>query len=352
MLRYLDWRGDLSFSAAPLCTVDMLIFAELSHLPFEKLKDRTGTLPLCSARALLYPRSPEGNGIDRKRYELLCRAEKCDRFRDAELVCFDEYFSAPEPTQFCAALFRAGNAGVIAFRGTDGTLIGWQEDLCMSFEDAIPSQKLAKQFLEKCAVMYGTAFPCGFFLTGHSKGGNLAMYACARAEGPVREKVKAVYAFDAPGLSETVLAEAGWQETEEKLLLYVPEASVIGLLLENPGKQTVVKSDSIGLLQHDPFNWHILGTEPVKAGGLSLSARYIRHSVSSLLEECPRSRRRVITGKLFEILNASGAKRVSELPAALLLHRGDVMKALSGLTEDEKKKLLRLIPGVNMIIKD
>lgn len=348
MLRYLDWRGDLSFDTAPLCTADLLIFSELAHLPFEKLGKDAGILPLRLARGLLYSRPYSGSGLEKKRYELLCRAEETVRYLDVSLVCFEEYFSAPQPTQFCAALFRAGREGVIAFRGTDGTLIGWQEDLCMSFEDAVPSQKLAKQFLERCAREF--SFPLN--LTGHSKGGNLAMYACARAESAARERVKTVCAFDAPGLSETVLAEEGWKETEKKLSLYVPEASVIGLLLENPGKKTVVKSDSVGLLQHDPFNWHILGTEPVKADRLSLSARYIRHSVSSFLEDCPRSRRRLITEKLFEVLNASGAKRVSELPAALLLHSSDVMKVLGGLTEEEKKKLLRLVPGVNLLLKD
>ena len=65
----------------------------------------------------------------------------------------------------------------IAFRGTDSTLVGWKEDFNMSFLPVIPSQHDALEYVEQISEHYkGRLYICG-----HSKGGNLAVYASAFA---------------------------------------------------------------------------------------------------------------------------------------------------------------------------
>ena len=65
---------------------------------------------------------------------------------------------------------------MVVFRGTDDTLIGWKEDFHMTYMDHVPAQKRAASYLHH--VM--KEFPKGRFLVaGHSKGGNLATYACS-----------------------------------------------------------------------------------------------------------------------------------------------------------------------------
>ena len=38
---YLDWRGDLTFSASPFCEVDNLIFSMLAFIDFEGIVPAT-----------------------------------------------------------------------------------------------------------------------------------------------------------------------------------------------------------------------------------------------------------------------------------------------------------------------
>ena len=57
-------------------------------------------------------------------------------------------------------------------------MVGWKEDFNMAFKSPIPSQEEAVRYIEKASLYCN-----GKILTGgHSKGGNLAVYAAARAE--------------------------------------------------------------------------------------------------------------------------------------------------------------------------
>ncbi|MBQ4347238.1 MAG: DUF2974 domain-containing protein, partial [Firmicutes bacterium] len=100
----------------------------------------------------------------------------------------------------------------MVFRGTDHSLVGWKENFNMSYEDVVPSQRDAMYYLDKMAQEYKGNIRLG----GHSKGGNLAIYAAAHCRVKVRERIFAIYNNDGPGINEHEVKNPDYIELEPK----------------------------------------------------------------------------------------------------------------------------------------
>ena len=340
---YLLWRGDLPFcGAAPVNDVDLLIFSQLAHAPFEKLSGRTGTL--LSLRDALFDEESarmicrEG-GMGRERLGLWQEMKEGSRFAGARLLRFDSAFDAGSEMQFAAALFSAGDTAVAAFRGTDGTLTGWKEDLNLCFAEWVPSQMRALSFLNEAAELCAREGLGRLRVCGHSKGGNLAMYAAAACLKTVRDGILSVTAFDAPGVNEKVRATAGWEEMLPKLRLYIPESSIIGLLLDTGAPKQIVDSDSVSIMQHNPFNWHVMGTGLVLTKETTRSSRYVDQVLDEFLSGLSFDRRRDMVEAVYDVLCVCEVKKVKDLPLALITHAGEIRKVLAEKPEEVRSVL-------------
>ena len=144
----------------------------------------------------------------------------------------------------------------VTFRGTDNTLVGWKEDLSMSFRSVIPSQALAKQYLQDVLVTHSGPVR----VSGHSKGGNVAVYAVSQSAPVIRDRVLEVYNQEGPGFSAEFLEDPGYQAILPKIRTYLPQGSMIGVVLYRAEPEIIVQSHEAGIMQHDPFSWDICGT--------------------------------------------------------------------------------------------
>ncbi|MGN1266862.1 MAG: Mbeg1-like protein, partial [Dorea sp.] len=154
--------------------------------------------------------------------------------------------------QFSAITYRINkDEYYIAYRGTDNTINGWQEDFHMSFLPEIPSQKTAVQYATDMMKRYRGKF----YLGGHSKGGNLAVYAAALLEPKLQQRLIRVYNFDGPGFFNDFYQKEGYHRIRDIIYKYVPQSSVIGLLLEEEENYMVIESTASNLLQHNPYTW-------------------------------------------------------------------------------------------------
>lgn len=340
ILEYLAWRGDLPFCPqVPVNTVDLLIFSELVHAPFESLADRNGTL--LSMKDRLFPSLPvkDDSNMDKTRRELWDSMPRCRRFAEVRLVCFDSAFDPENEMQFAGALFDAGGTGIVAFRGTDGTLVGWKEDLNMSYAAYIPSQLRALTFLNLAVREAEKAGIEKLHVCGHSKGGNLAMYAASQCIGAVKERIIQVTGFDAPGVGENITRTSGWAEIKDKLELYIPEASVIGLLLDTGAPKHVVDSDSVSILQHNPFKWHVMGTELVCVEETTRVSRYTEQVIRDFLAGCDTRKRRQIVEAIYDVLETCKVKHIRDIPLSLITHRAEIKKVMAQKPLEEQKTL-------------
>ena len=338
ILDYIIWRGDLPFcETAPVNTVDLLIFSQLIHAPFEGLQDATGTLFSLKDQLFLHPEEEEkAGGMRAERIRLWKMMEQYPRFAGVRLLRFDAAFDEKSEMQFAGALFAAGDTAVLAFRGTDGTLTGWKEDFNLCFADWVPSQMRALTFLNGVLPLLEKEGIKKLEVCGHSKGGNLAMFAASQCLRPVAALIRHVTAFDAPGLCEHVLATPGWQEMQDKLRLYIPESSVIGLLLDTGAPKKIVDSDSVSLMQHNPFLWHIQGTQLCLVKETTLSSRITDQVLDEFLKGLSAEKRRCMVDALFDVLCVCNVKQVKELPLALLTHRNEIRRVMADRPEEER----------------
>ncbi len=115
----------------------------------------------------------------------------------------------------------------------------------------IPTHKSVCKYLERKIGIFSSQFIVG----GHSKGGNLALYAGAHLSAARQSRLAKIINFNGPGFEFSIVPNDHFLQHRQKIINYVPEESMVGLLLGSNGKRTVVSSASRFVLQHVAFNW-------------------------------------------------------------------------------------------------
>ncbi|MBW3094471.1 DUF2974 domain-containing protein [Bifidobacterium sp. 64T4] len=259
------------------------------------------------------------------------------RFSGLHVGAFAERFDADEQTQTAALTFMLPDGTlVLSFRGTDDSLVGWKEDFNMAFQYPVPSQRMAAEYV--CAV--AKLWPGSMILTGHSKGGNSAVYAAMEAPEAVRKRITAVYSLDGPGFPEYVVTGERYLSTVERVSKIVPDSSIIGMVLETPEPCVVVKADCEGLMQHFAFAWQVDGDAFVRVNDIAPSSHEFNSSFNRWMTGLSREEREHAVDALFQVIRASGATTFSGLIASMPLSLPSMIGAIVGLTPDERKHLL------------
>jgi hypothetical protein len=313
MLDYLAWRGDIEFPQMPVNAVDALIFSTLSYIDFKDIvpdnPDQSISLQQ-AAEGLLSLAEPEKRTRVKKDLELLQAAAKSARFDNIKMTFYRSILIAEEDTQFAAVtIFLEDGSAYIAFRGTDSTLTGWKEDFNMSFQSSIPSQHLALEYVQEFAA----AHPVPLWMGGHSKGGNLAVFAAAKCGELLQKRIVEVYNQDGPGFSEEMMQDAGYRNILPKLRSYVPQSSVIGMLLEHEEPYTIIKSNQVGIMQHDPYSWQVLGPDFLRVEELTADSRFLDRTFKHWLSQMSNEERGAFFDTVFELLESTGAEHTGEI---------------------------------------
>ena len=345
IIDYLGWRGDLRFSQSALCEIDMLIFAQLVHAPLERLGGGGIGQTLSEMQPIVYPAPPDkdANELEQMRYKLWLAASGTERFSGVTLKRFESHFEPEREKQFAAAMFSISGVGVVAFRGTDATLIGWKEDFNMAFVSPVPSQTEAVAFLNESAKEQHT-----LYVTGHSKGGNLALYSSSMCEPSVRALIKRVYSFDGPGLDDSTRNSAGYADVNDRIEAFIPESSIIGLLMGYHDDYFIIDSDGVSISQHNPYLWHVCGARFVLVEDTTHSSRFTDATLHTFLSECSTDERRTLVDTIFNVLSVSQAVRLRDLPRGLALHVPEVIAAckdVSPAAREVLKKVLGTLVG-------
>lgn len=336
LLDYLAWRGDLAFDRAPFSPVDGLILSTLSYIHFDGLvpEEAGKAVPLGRAAAdyLALPPGRRGRCRCEEDLPLLRALAGAPRFARLELCRQADRFVPKEETQFAALTVLLGDGSAfLAFRGTDGTLVGWKEDFNLSFMDVVPAQLEAAEYVRDFAA----SFPGLLRLGGHSKGGNLAVAGASLAPVKARDRIKSVWSFDGPGLNPYLLARPGYQELRTRIRSFVPKSSVVGLLLAHEEPHTVVDSDQQGLFQHDPYSWQVLGPGFVRLEEVDAGSRLMDRTLKNWLAGLTREQRETVADTLYELLSSGDARTVKEA-----LEPKNLANALRASLDADPKDLL------------
>ncbi len=340
---YIDWRGDLRFSEAELNEVDSLLLSMLSYIDMEEIvpsnPSETVTLHTMATQYLRRHRGEVpylGKIVPPEIISLMAKASKCRRFSEMKLTRYVNYISDEDQTQFSAVTFLLDNGKLfLAFRGTDDTLVGWKENFNMSFMLTVPAQLQAVKYLEETARF----FFGDFYVGGHSKGGNLAIYSSVRCDPLLKDRILTVFNHDGPGFSKGFIEGADYLSIRPKLRTIVPHSSVVGMLLEHEENYEVVKSSTTGLLQHNGFSWEILGSKFIHLDTVTEESKLIDGALKGWLAEMPPEEREEFVDSLFETLSDANVKTLTELSAEKI----KLVKAWGTLDAKARNVILKCI---------
>ena len=223
------------FDTLPYSKVDSLVFSELAYLSFDNIVPDSKS----RGKGLLFSDIAESENYEalfplertaERNKKLLNAVAYSKRYGKVRVNYYEDIFDIEKDTQFCAITFIFPNGDAcIVFRGTDSTITGWKENFNMLFSSPVASQSLAVPYVEKVAKK----IKGNITLAGHSKGGNLAIYAATMCNDETKAKIIEIQSFDSPGFTKEFIESEKHLKTEEKIAKFIPEESMVGELLNN-----------------------------------------------------------------------------------------------------------------------
>ncbi len=334
---YLTYVQYDSFYDIPLNELDVLALTELTYLPFDNLLDQS--VNRLSDVATRVPR--ESTMLTNKeRLQLLDQLSQHKRFKNSKLSNFVNDIDVELQKQFAAMTYRLNlDTYLIVFRGTDDSIIGWKEDFHMTYMKEIPAQKHALEYLEDFFKQYPKQ---EVIIAGHSKGGNLAVYAASQIQPELQEKISAVYTYDAPGLQAHLTETSGYQEVIPKIHRYVPQGSVIGMMLEVPDTPIVVRSLALGgIAQHNTFSWQTEGTHFVQLEAISSESLQIKDALKEWMDSVPDEELELYFNLFFGTILESGINSINDLSSTGAIEHIHQLVSQAQTLEPQQVEILR-----------
>lgn len=336
---YLKWRGDLSFQQTPFNDIDSLILSRLSYLPFDAIVPDSFITSLTIAEAgnrFFQSENAAEKIIMRADLPLLSDVAASDRFANCGLCGYVNHVDLDDEKQFAALVIKISpGLSYISYRGTDLSLAGWKEDFNMSFATSVPAQEEAVRYLNQVRQH----IPGKLILGGHSKGGNLAVYAGAFCEPETQNRIIAVYNNDGPGFDVSVLESAGYQRIAPRIKTFIPQSSVVGMLLQHEEDYYVVHSTQSGLMQHDLFSWEVNRDQFVLLDRVTDQSKFIDQTLKAWLATSSIEQREQFVDTLFSILEETGASTLKELTSNWHKNARIVLRSLLDMDDEMRQHL-------------
>ena len=337
ILDYLVWRGDLTLEERPFNFVDNLVLCSLSYIGFDGAADWDAgeTCTLAEAARWFYTLAPEQQHIrsplDR---EFLHLAAASARFGGVRLLRHGGKFSPEQELQFSATTFLlTPDLAYVAYRGTDSTLVGWKEDFNMAFLPQVPAQLEAVQYLDELDHLPQKDLLVG----GHSKGGNLAVFAATGCRREIQDRIRAVFSNDGPGFDRAFLDGENYQRIRDRVHLLIPQSSIIGRLLEHEGDCRVLHSDDSGLGQHDLYTWQVRATEFQWEDDVDATSLVVDQSIKSWMEAMAPEEREAFINQVYAAMQATNVKTLREFSEDKVRNYASLFRSWRELPQDSRK---------------
>ncbi len=306
---YLDWRGDLSLDAAPFNEVDNFILSQTVNLDYSGIvSGGSERLPISEVVSRYYEKYGEkgnymGVLMPVATWPLVQQLAGTRRFGSIALSGFVNRVITENTEQFAAVVISlAPDLHYVCFRGTDDTIAAWKENFLMAVSGTVPARADALAYLNWASQ----AYPGTLIVGGHSKGGNLAVYAAVKAAPDIQDRIAAVYSNDGPGFLPEFFKGDDFLRIADRVHVIMPQYSIVGTFFSQECTE-IIKSNKSGLYAHDGFNWEVLGNCFVPEAGLSPSSKAFDTAFDDALNKMDDEERSSFINDLFEALTDSGA---------------------------------------------
>jgi len=348
MLDYIKEFGHVSFEERAFSEIDALVLTELEYLPLEKVvpSDENGENFVTVKEIAEYMQEHKQELFDEnpmmiteERHEVSQVIADAPRFQSLKFFGVVSEWDKDTTKQFAAVTVEVEpSVRLVVFRGTDETLIGWKEDFLMTYSPLVAAQTDAKEYLAKQASLWGG----DLMISGHSKGGNLAIYAAATQEEDVQLRIVDIFCFDSPGLYRSVLETKGYQNIVPLAMRYIPQDSLVGLMLESEVPYVIVKSNATGAMQHSAMTWEIEDGQFIKMEKLTKNSQLNDQTFKKWTESVSDEELELFWNVFFELLFSVGIDTVNDLYGQFMHYVQEFLKAAGDMDEEKRELLTRI----------
>lgn len=348
MLDYIKEFGHVSFEERAFSEIDALVLTELEYLPLEKVvpSDVNGELFATVKDIAEYMKEHKKALFDEnpmmmteERHEVSQVVATASRYQGLKFFGVVSEWDKDTTKQFAAITVEVEpSVRLVIFRGTDDTLIGWKEDFLMTYSPLVAGQTDAKEYLAKQASLWDG----DLMISGHSKGGNLAIYAAATQVEDVQLRIVDIFCFDSPGLYRSVLETKGYQNIVPLAMRYIPQDSLVGLMLESEVPYVIVKSNATGAMQHSAMTWEIEDGQFIKMEKLTKNSQLNDQTFKKWTESVSDEELELFWNVFFELLFSVGIDTVNDLYGEFMHYVQEFLKAAGNMDEEKRELLTRI----------
>lgn len=344
VLTYLDWRGDISFDYSPFNEIDSVIISRLAYIPFDDIITSSFTHGISLGRAAekFFGKIEAMKKVDKNHdLALLKKAAQSKRFTDLTICGYVSEWDEDSEKQFSAmTISLPDNSWYIAYRGTDNSLVGWKEDFNMSFKCPVPSQESAVSYIRKAASHLTGNLVVG----GHSKGGNLAVFASAFSGAETQKRICGIYNFDGPGFDSSVIGTPEYKNIAELVLTFVPQSSIIGMLLEHEEPYAIIKSaGKTGMLQHNIYSWSVNRNSFKKLENVDTRSTFVDFTLKDWIKKMSPEEREAFIESTYRMLTQSGIHTMSDISSNGLVRLINFVSSLKYLDDESRKSVIKAL---------
>lgn len=314
MLNFLKERRNERLTLQTFTEVDSLILSQLVYLNIEAFAPFLSDVESSS----LYISNINieenldllvtGTFFPSSNKQLLKLLKNCLRYKGLKVNYWQNLTDEEKTIQFTACTFFVNDVTYVCFRGTDCSLIGWEENFNMALYKVIPAQDLAVKYLDKV----GERISGQLIVGGHSKGGNLAQFSSVFCKQPIQNRIIKVYNHDGPGFHLNIFSSDEYIRIASRIEKSIPYGSFIGNLFNNFQPYKTVKCNSFFLIQHNPFNWGVRNGKFIQKKHKGKITQTIAKSLIEWVNTLNMEERNIFIRQLFELFYQSNINSVTD----------------------------------------
>lgn len=348
LITYVQQYEAQTFQEKSLTDIDILVLTEIAYLPFDEIVPSTFHITeaisiqqLGKEFETIKEKEHENNPfmITEERMQLLDVVSKSQRFKDIKVFGFMNDIDDELTKQFAAVSYQwEEESRWIIFRGTDESLTGWKEDFMMTYSDLIPAQTDAIEYLKKQAATFSGILN----VSGHSKGGNLSLYAGAMQNEAAQNRIEQIYCWDSPGVHRSILSTEGYQRVVSKAKRYIPQDSIVGLMLESQVPYHIIESQGSGISQHSALMWNIEEDRFVELTELTKNSQLTDQTFKQWTETVPDEDLKLFFDTFFELFFEMGVETVNDVYYNFRIYMQEFFKKAYQMDTEKREILLRV----------
>ena len=342
LIDYLEKVKELTFDQEPLNILDKVCINEIGYLTYEKwltasdLKKSINLHDFAEGKEL----NPDYSFmVTKERVELAEAIVRSRRFASLSLSNYRSVLDKEVEKQFAAMIFSLPELDYhqLVFRGTDDSVIGWKEDFQLTYSREIPAHRSAMTFLEDHLPNLSGRIT----VSGHSKGGNLALYSAVQSSTALREKIAELLLLDSPGLMKSLLEKPSYQELKAKMIVIRPQDSVVGVMLYWDRPAQLVAAEGIGFAQHNALTWEVdlVANDFVYEDQPTELSQRLEETFQEWIETLPNQELKQVCDLVFDTILDSGIESLDDIGIQALPQIGQMLQEFGNLSDKQKKVL-------------